>query len=87
MALCLDDMGRLKGVNTLIHSAFELYAHSLPDAVSLLLEKFLSKSSPYTHVVSAHSSSAKSILPRVAVRLDHPAVYDITSRVLSTLET
>ncbi|KAJ7072085.1 electron transfer flavoprotein alpha subunit [Mycena amicta] len=47
--------------------------------VSPLLEKLLSDSSPFTHVVSAHTSSAKSLLPRVAARLDLPAVSDITS--------
>jgi len=44
-----------------------------------LLEKLLSDNSPFTHVISSHSSSAKSILPRVAARLDLPAVSDITS--------
>ena len=44
-----------------------------------MLEKLLSSGSPFTHVVSAHSSSAKSLLPRVASRLDLPAVSDITS--------
>lgn len=72
-------MPRLKGLNTVIHSASEQYAHSVPETVSPLLEKLLGESSPYTHVVSAHSSSAKSILPRVAARLDLPAVSDITS--------
>ena len=79
MALCLDDIARLKGVKNVIHSASELYAHCLPEADSPLFEKLLGESSPYSHVVSAHSSSAKSILPRVAARLDHPAVSDITS--------
>lgn len=43
------------------------------------MEKVLSGGSPFTHVVSAHSSSAKSILPRVAAKLDVPAVSDIIS--------
>ena len=74
-----DDAHRLKGVSTVLHSASEQYAHALPETVSPLLEKLLSDNTPYTHVVSAHSSSAKSILPRVAARLDLPAVSDITS--------
>lgn len=41
------------------------------------MEKIIS-SSQYTHVVSAHSSSAKSILPRLAAKLDVPAVSDVT---------
>lgn len=70
---------RLKGLSTVLHSASEQYAHSLPETISPLLEKLLGDNSPYTHVVSAHSSAAKSILPRVAARLDLPAVSDITA--------
>jgi electron transfer flavoprotein alpha subunit len=47
--------------------------------VSPLFEKLLSSDSPYTHIVSAHSSSAKSLLPRIAAKLDVPAVSDIIS--------
>ncbi|KAJ3570901.1 hypothetical protein NP233_g4094 [Leucocoprinus birnbaumii] len=50
-----------------------------PEALSPLLEKLLSDSSPFTHVVSATSSAAKSLLPRVAAKLDVPAVSDIIS--------
>jgi electron transfer flavoprotein alpha subunit len=39
----------------------------------------LSGSPTFTHVVSATSSAAKSLLPRVAARLDVPAVSDIIS--------
>lgn len=70
---------RLKGLTSVLHSSSEQYAHNIPELVSPLLEKLLSDSTSYTHVVSAHSSSAKSILPRVAARLDLPAVSDITS--------
>ena len=75
----LNHVRRLKGISTVLHSASEQYAHSIPEAVSPLLEKLLADNSPYTHVVSAHSSAAKSILPRVATKLDLPAVSDITS--------
>lgn len=70
---------RLNGLNTLLHCASPQYSTLLPETVSPLLEKLLSQNSPFTHVVSAHSSSAKSILPRVAAKLDVPAVSDITS--------
>ncbi|KAH9895170.1 electron transfer flavoprotein alpha subunit [Cubamyces lactineus] len=70
---------KLKGLTNVLHSSSEQYAHSIPEVVSPLLEKLLSDDTPYTHVVSAHSSSAKSLLPRVAARLDLPAVSDITS--------
>ncbi len=62
-----------------LHASSPQYAPPLPETVSPLLEKILSSGSPYTHVVSAHSSSAKSILPRVAAKLDVPAVSDLTS--------
>ena len=39
----------------------------------------LLKDSPFTHVVSAHSAFAKSLLPRVAARVDSPPVSDVTS--------
>lgn len=47
--------------------------------MSPLLEQLLSNNSPFTHVVSATSSFAKSLLPRVAARLDAPAVSDVTA--------
>lgn len=62
-----------------MHATSPQYAPPLPETISPLLEKILASGSPYTHVVSAHSSSAKSILPRVAAKLDVPAVSDITS--------
>jgi len=37
------------------------------------------KDSPFTHVVSAHSAFAKSLLPRVAAKVDSPPVSDVTS--------
>jgi electron transfer flavoprotein alpha subunit len=70
---------KLKGLNSVLHSTSNQYAIPLPETVSPLLEKLLSESTPFTHVVSAHSSSAKSLLPRVAARLDVPALSDITS--------
>lgn len=69
---------RLKGLTSVLHASAPQYAPPLPEAVTPLLEKLL-KDSPFTHVVSAHSASAKSLLPRVAARLDVPAVSDITS--------
>ncbi|KAI0070637.1 electron transfer flavoprotein alpha subunit [Panus rudis PR-1116 ss-1] len=69
---------KLKGLTSLLHSASPDYTYALPEAVTPLLESLL-KDSQYTHVVSAHSSSAKSLLPRVAAKLDVPAVSDITS--------
>lgn len=62
----------------MLHASSAQYAPPLPETVTPLFEKILQDSS-FTHVVSAHSASAKSLLPRVAAKLDVPAVSDITS--------
>ena len=69
----------MKGLTTLLHSTSSQYSTTIPEIVSPLLEKLLADGSSYTHVISAHSSSAKSLLPRVAAKLDLPAVSDVTS--------
>ncbi|KAK1235745.1 Electron transfer flavoprotein alpha-subunit [Marasmius sp. AFHP31] len=74
----VDKVKKLKGLSSLLHSTSDLYAQPVPEAISPLLEKILSESQ-YTHVVSAPTSFAKSLLPRVAARLDVPAVSEITS--------
>ncbi|KIM69795.1 hypothetical protein SCLCIDRAFT_1208332 [Scleroderma citrinum Foug A] len=75
----LEQAKRARGLDTLLHAASPQYSTPLPETITPLFEKLLSEQSPFTHVVSAHSSSAKSILPRVAAKLDLPAVSDITS--------
>ncbi|KAJ3762793.1 DHS-like NAD/FAD-binding domain-containing protein [Lentinula raphanica] len=74
----VDKVKKLKGLTSLLHSTSELYAQQLPETLSPLLEKLLS-GSEYTHVVSTPSSLAKSLLPRVAAKLDVPSVSEITS--------
>lgn len=75
----LEQAKKVTGLDTVLHSASPQYSTPLPETVTPLFVKLLSTQSPFTHVVSAHSSSAKSILPRVAAKLDIPAVSDITS--------
>ncbi|KAJ3891054.1 DHS-like NAD/FAD-binding domain-containing protein [Lentinula edodes] len=74
----VDKVKKLKGLTSLLHSTSDLYAEQLPETLSPLLEKLLSDSE-YTHVVSTPSSLAKSLLPRVAAKLDVPSVSEITS--------
>ncbi|EJD52448.1 electron transfer flavo protein alpha-subunit [Auricularia subglabra TFB-10046 SS5] len=69
---------KLPGLTAVLHAQAPLYKASLPEAVAPLLKKLL-EGQEYTHVVAAHSSSAKSILPRAAALLDVPAVSDVTS--------
>jgi electron transfer flavoprotein alpha subunit len=71
--------GRLKGLSSILHSSAPQYSSLVPEVVSPLLEKLLGNQSPYTHVVSSHSSAAKSLLPRIAAKLDLPAVADVIS--------
>ncbi|KAI9509705.1 DHS-like NAD/FAD-binding domain-containing protein [Russula earlei] len=75
----LERAKKLKGLSSVLHSSAPQYSSLLPEIVSPLLEKLLASDSPYTHVVSAHSSFAKALLPRVAAKLDVPAVSDIIS--------
>ncbi|EPS94146.1 hypothetical protein FOMPIDRAFT_93825 [Fomitopsis schrenkii] len=46
----LEKAKKLKGLNTLLHSASPQYAAPIPEAVSPLLEKLLSSGSPSTHI-------------------------------------
>ena len=71
-------LSRIDGLSSLIHSASPTYKHPIPETVSPLLESLL-KDSPFTHVISAHSAFAKSLLPRVAAKIDSPPISDITS--------
>ena len=75
----LNFPARLKGLSSVLHSSAPQYSSIVPEIVSPLFEKLLASDSPYTHVVSAHSSSAKALLPRLAAKLDVPAVSDIIS--------
>ncbi|KAL5485105.1 ETF1 [Sanghuangporus weigelae] len=75
----IEEARKLKGLAKLLHSSSEQYAIVLPEIVSPLLKQILGKESSFTHVVSAHSSLARSILPRVAGALDATAVSDVTS--------
>lgn len=69
----------LKGVGSLLHSSSKHYAAVLPESVSPLLREIITQRTPFTHVVSSHSSLARSIIPRVAGALDATAVSDVTS--------
>ena len=78
MNLYLIYFCRLKGLNSILHSTSQLYAKPLPETMAPLFEELL-RDSAFTHVISATSSAAKSLLPRVAARLDAPILSDITS--------
>ncbi|KAG9002442.1 Electron transfer flavoprotein alpha-subunit [Tulasnella sp. 427] len=48
-----------------------------PEAVKDVVEK--AQNSSYTHLAASHSTTAKSLLPRVAAQLDVPAAADVMS--------
>ncbi|KAH9083487.1 electron transfer flavoprotein alpha subunit [Lactarius deliciosus] len=75
----LESAKKLKGLSSILHSSAPQYSSLVPEIVSPLLEKLLGSNSSYTHVVSSHSSAAKSLLPRIAAKLDLPAVSDVIS--------
>jgi electron transfer flavoprotein alpha subunit len=64
----------------LLHASSPAYSPPLPETLAPLLKSILTtQEGRYTHFFSAHSSAAKSLLPRVAAALDLPAVSDIIS--------
>ncbi|KAI0254066.1 DHS-like NAD/FAD-binding domain-containing protein [Lactifluus subvellereus] len=75
----LEKVKKLTGLSSVLHSSAPQYSTLVPEIISPLLEKLLSSDSPYTHVVSSHSSAAKSLIPRIAAKLNVPAVSDIIS--------
>lgn len=66
-------------MTSVLHSTSLQYANPVAETLAPLFEKLLSDSSPFTHVVAATSSNAKSVLPRVSARLNAPTISDITS--------
>lgn len=74
---------KLKGLTKVIYAPSPQYANPLAEQLSPLVQELL-KSSSYTHFLASHSTTAKSLLPRVAAQLDVPAVSDITSVELNS---
>ncbi|KAG8848815.1 Electron transfer flavoprotein alpha-subunit [Serendipita sp. 407] len=74
----LPAVKKLPGLSSVLHSSSDLYSPPLPETLTPLFKSVLADNK-YTHFFSAHSSAAKSVLPRVAAVLDLPAVSDITS--------
>ncbi|KAG9029681.1 Electron transfer flavoprotein alpha-subunit [Tulasnella sp. JGI-2019a] len=68
---------KLKGLTKVLHSSSPLYGSPLAEQLTPLLQEII-KSNSFTHLLAAHSTTAKSLLPRLAATLDLPAVSDIT---------
>ncbi|KAG8882891.1 Electron transfer flavoprotein alpha-subunit [Tulasnella sp. 331] len=74
----LDSAKKLKGLTKVLHSSSPLYGEPLAEQLTPLLQEIL-KSNAFTHLLASHSTTAKSLLPRLAATLDLPAISDITS--------
>lgn len=68
----------MKGITNILKSTSEDYKHQLAESVTPLLKEIVEKSE-YTHLISAHTSAAKDLIPRLSGVLDIPAVSDILS--------
>ncbi|KAF8315848.1 electron transfer flavoprotein alpha subunit [Clavulina sp. PMI_390] len=74
----VEKVKKLNGVTNIITSTSDEYKHQLAESVTPLLKDILEKSE-YTHLVSAHTSAAKDIIPRLSGILDIPAISDVLS--------
>ncbi|KAG9094577.1 Electron transfer flavoprotein alpha-subunit [Ceratobasidium sp. 392] len=74
----VDEAKKLDGVSNVLFTSSPTYKNLLPEQLTPLLKSSL-QSGSYTHLAAAHSTLAKSLLPRVAAQLDVPAVSDVTS--------
>ncbi|KAB5591990.1 electron transfer flavoprotein subunit alpha [Ceratobasidium theobromae] len=69
---------KLDGVSKVIFASSPTYKNLLPEQVTPVIKASLGKDS-FTHVAAAHSTLAKSLLPRVAAQLNVSAVPDVIS--------
>ncbi|KAG9076873.1 Electron transfer flavoprotein alpha-subunit [Ceratobasidium sp. UAMH 11750] len=74
----VDEVKKLDGISNVLFTSSPTYKNLLPEQLTPLLKSSL-QSGSYTHLAAAHSTLAKSLLPRVAAQLDVPAVADVTS--------
>ncbi|CAE7138998.1 unnamed protein product [Rhizoctonia solani] len=74
----VEEAKKLDGVSKVVFASAPAYKNLLPEQLTPLIKATVGAGS-YTHVAAAHSTLAKSLLPRVAAQLDVPAVSDVTS--------
>lgn len=70
----------MKGVTNILQSTSPSYAHQLSESIAPLLKSIVSKSQ-FTHLLSAHTSASKDLIPRLSGLLGIPAVSDVLSAV------
>ncbi|CAE6504116.1 unnamed protein product [Rhizoctonia solani] len=74
----VEEAKKLDGISKVVFTSASTYTNMLPEHLTPLVKLVLGSDS-YTHVAAAHSTLAKSLLPRVAAQLDVPAISDVTS--------
>ena len=69
-----NEAAQVGGVNKVLLADAEAYAHALPENVAPLV---LSLSDNYSHLLTAHTTTGKNFMPRVAAALDVQMISDI----------
>ena len=75
-----DECSSIQGVNRILLVDDPAYEHDLPENLSPLVESLAER---YSHVLAPASTFGKSLLPRVAARLDVQQISDISDIVSS----
>ena len=65
---------QIGGVNKVLRADDAAYAHALPENIAPLVVEL---SEPYSHVLTAHTTTGKNFMPRVAASLDVQMISDI----------
>ena len=69
-----NEAAQVGGVNKVLLADAEAYAHALPENVAPLV---VSLSANYSHLLTAHTTTGKNFMPRVAAALDVQMISDI----------
>jgi len=71
-----EEAAKLKGVTTVLAVDSAEYEHGLPENLAPLVKK-IQDDKKFSHIVSAHTSYGKSVLPRVAAMCDCSIIADV----------
>jgi len=71
-----DQASKLKGVSLVLAVDSAEYEHGLPENLATLIKK-VQDEKKFSHIVAAHSSYGKSVLPRVAAQFDCAIIADV----------
>ena len=69
-----NEAAQVGGVNKVLLADAEAYAHALPENIAPLV---VSLSDNYSHLLTAHTTTGKNFMPRIAAALDVQMISDI----------